>query len=84
MTYKVSIMALKSYGSQLEEVQTAITKVMSGQRYEINGRSMQRADLEFLHKRESDLIERVNEFGYDTIAGQSVSRGAYRVSYPSE
>lgn len=74
-------MALQSYGEQLTEVQLAIKKVLAGQRYEINGRVVWRADLEFLHKREKELIAAVEIHGADTITGTAVSRGAVRVSF---
>jgi len=40
---------------QLIEVQTAITAVMTNQAYSLGGRMVKRADLEFLHKRETYL-----------------------------
>jgi len=44
-----------TYAQQLEEVQAAISKVMSGQSYEIAGRRLQRADLAALTAREKYL-----------------------------
>ena len=72
---------LKTYGQQLEEVQNAISAVMSAQRYELGGRSMQRADLEMLNKRESDLIDKLNTYG-DVIPTATLKTGrAYGVSF---
>lgn len=62
-------MAVKTTLEQLEEVQTAITAVMSGQSYTISGRSMTRADLKALTEREEKLLARY----------QSESRGGPRV-----
>jgi len=62
-------MAVKTTLEQLEEVQTAITAVMSGQSYTISGRSMTRADLKALTEREEKLLARY----------QSESRGGLRV-----
>ncbi len=76
-------MALKTVRQQLEEVQEAITSVMTGQKYEINGRSLSRADLKSLHEREAYLIKRANNGEMDTIPGQKVSKGAYGVSFGS-
>ncbi len=49
-------MAIKSYTEQLEEVQTAISKIISGaQAYSVGGRSLTRADLATLQEREKYL-----------------------------
>jgi len=72
---------LKTWGQQLNEVQNAISAVMDGsQRYEINGRSVQRADLEWLHKREIYLTNKLEVEG-DVIAGSTVTRGSAQVSF---
>ena len=71
---------LKTYGTQLGEVQDAIFAAQNNQRYEINGRSVQRGDLEWLHKREIYLIEALEKHG-DVVAGSSVSRGAANISF---
>ena len=72
---------LKTYGEQLAEVQTAITAVMSGQRYELGGRSMWRPDLEMLNKREQSLIDKLNTYG-DVIPTATTPTGrAYGVSF---
>ena len=72
---------LKTWGEQLIEVQSAISAVMDGsQRYEINGRSVQRADLEWLHKREIHLTQRLQVEG-DVIAGSNITRGSAQVSF---
>jgi len=72
--------ALETWGSQLANVQNAINSVLTNQRYEINGRSVQRADLEWLHKREMYLTQRLETDG-DVIAGSSTSRGSAQVSF---
>ena len=71
---------LKTWGEQLAEVQEAIGAVLTSQRYEINGRSVQRADLEWLHKREAFLTDKLANEG-DVIAGQTVMRGSAIVSF---
>lgn len=72
---------LKTYGEQLAEVQTAITAVMKSQRYELGGRSLQRADLEMLNKREQILIDKLNTYG-DVIPTATAKTGrAYGVSF---
>ena len=53
-------MAIKTTEEQLEEVQTAISKVMTGQSYSIGGRSLTRADLKSLMEREEILLARYN------------------------
>ena len=74
-------LTLKTWGTQLAEVQEAISAVVSGsQRYEINGRSVQKADLEWLHKRELLLTNKLETEG-DVIAGQTVTRGSAQVSF---
>ena len=71
---------LKTWGTQLAEVQVAITAVLTSQRYEINGRSVVRADLEWLHKRELLLVDKLETEG-DVIAGSTVTRGSAQVSF---
>ena len=71
---------LKTWGEQLEEVQNAISAVQMNQRYEINGRSVQRADLEWLHKRELHLTAQFNLYG-DVIAGNTITRGSAKVVF---
>jgi len=71
---------LKTYGQQLAEVQEAIYAVNTAQRYEINGRVVQRADLQFLQRREEWLTKMLNTYG-DVIAGSTVSRGAAQVQF---
>lgn len=51
-------MALKTTAEQLEEVQAAITKVMSGQSVTIDGETITRADLGALQNREDRLLSR--------------------------
>jgi len=76
-------LALKTVREQLEEVQAAISAVMTGQKYEIAGRSLSRADLDSLNEREEQLIKRANSGQLDTIPGSKVTKGAYGVSFGS-
>lgn len=72
---------LKTYGEQLAEVQTAISAVMTSQRYELGGRTMQRADLEYLHKREQDLQAKLDRYG-DVLPNRTARTGmGYGVSF---
>ena len=66
---------------QLIEVQSAISAVMTGQKYEIAGRSLSRADLDALQKREAWLLKRADAGQLDTIPGQRTTKGAYGVSF---
>lgn len=71
---------LQTYGEQLADVQQAIRAVLTSQRYEINGRMVQRADLEWLQKREIYLTEQYQRFG-DTKISKSTNTGAMRVNF---
>ncbi len=71
---------LKTWGEQLAEVQEAITAVLTSQRYEINGRAVVRADLEWLQKREAYLVDKFETEG-DVIAGSTITRGSAQVSF---
>jgi len=51
-------MAIKTTLEQLEEVQAAISAVMTGQSYTISGRQLTRADLSALTAREDALLAR--------------------------
>lgn len=54
-------MAVESYTTQLERVQSAIAAIEGGaQSYDINGRSMQRGDLKTLYEREKWLRTQVD------------------------
>ena len=54
-------MAIKTTIEQLEEVQTAISKVMSGQKGMLDGKSIEFADLQALSIRESMLLKRYKQ-----------------------
>ena len=71
---------LKTWGQQLQEVQNAIEAVLTSQRYEINGRMVQRADLQFLQKREEYLTKQYERHG-DVIAGSNIQRGSAQVQF---
>ena len=50
-------MAIKTYETQLEEVQTAISSILSGaQSHSIGGRSMTKADLGTLYAMQKELM----------------------------
>jgi hypothetical protein len=51
-------MAIKTTLEQIEEVQAAISAVMSGQSYTMDGRALNRADLRSLTERETMLLDR--------------------------
>jgi predicted transcriptional regulator of viral defense system len=72
--------SLKTWGEQLEEVQKAISTVLVNQRYEINGRYVQRADLEWLQKREVYLVDKLQNEG-DVIPTQRPMRGVFNVEF---
>lgn len=74
---------LKTWGTQLAEVQSAISAVMLSQRYEINGRMVQKADLEWLQKREIFLTDKLETDG-DIVAGSMVKRGSAQVSFTND
>lgn len=75
-------MALKTIREQLEEVQTAISALMTSQEYKLpDGRTLRRVDLEALQKREDALLKRAETSGLDTIPGSTVTKGAFRVSF---
>ncbi len=71
---------LKTWGQQLQEVQDAISAVEASQRYEINGRVQQRADLQFLHQREKFLIIQYERYG-DVVVGSNIQRGSAQVQF---
>lgn len=49
-------MAVETYQQQLERVQAAIAKIESGeQAFDMNGRTVRRADLDVLYRREAYL-----------------------------
>lgn len=69
-------MAIKTYTEQLEEVQAAISKIETkGQSHSAEGRSMTRADLDALYRREQHLramVDRENRGGISVRAGTPV------------
>ena len=72
---------LRTYGEQLAEIDKAITAVMSGQRYELGGRSMWKPDLAELRRERAYLTDKLQAFG-DIIPTQSAQTGrAYGVSF---
>ncbi len=73
-------MALQSYGDQLLEVQTAISAVLNNQEYELKGRRLRRADLQYLNEREQWLIDKLESVG-DIVPGQTTTRQVYNVGF---
>lgn len=72
-------MAVKTTLEQLEEVQTAISAVMSGQSYSIAGRALTRADLKALTDRETTLLNRYkSETG---TGGMAINTGIIKRDY---
>ena len=67
-------MAIKTYTEQLEEVQTAISSIISGaQSHSIAGRSMTKADLAVLYMMQKELMPLAKR--------ESSSRTGTRVRY---
>jgi len=61
-------LAILSLGKQLEEIQVAISQVLTSQEYIMaDGRKMRRADLEFLRAMRKDLNSEIEDKGYDFI-----------------
>ena len=54
-------MTLMTTRAQLEEVQAAITAVLTNQSYRLGDRTVTRADLDALHKREEVLLRRYHD-----------------------
>jgi hypothetical protein len=70
-------MAIKTTLEQIEEVQAAITKVMSGQDFTFsNGSRVSRADLDALGKRETQLLARYR--GEQGTGGMAVNTAIMR------
>ncbi len=68
-------MAVKTTLVQLEEVQAAITKVMSGQSSAWDGKQLTLADLASLTQRETMLLDR-----YNSEQGGGLTRNRGRVN----
>jgi hypothetical protein len=67
-------MAVQTYSQQLEAVQAAIEKVLTGQSYSIGGRTLTRADLDSLTKREQYLRAMVDR---ENGGGIKLRRGVF-------
>lgn len=73
MSYQYG-MALKTTREQLEEVQTAISAIVSGmQSYGLGDRRVERADLAVLQAREKDLLRRLAQESGDRPVATGVS-----------
>jgi hypothetical protein len=72
---------MKTYGALLMETQTAIEKIIEGaQEYEIGGRRLRRADLQWLYERERMLMEKLENYG-DVTPVNTGSRFKANVSF---
>lgn len=72
---------LLTYGEQLLEVQSAISAVMNSQEYELGGRRLRKADLQFLQKREEAVQANLDRFG-DVLPNTTARTGmGYGVSF---
>ncbi|MEM0952269.1 MAG: hypothetical protein AAGI66_09040 [Cyanobacteria bacterium P01_H01_bin.74] len=72
-------MAIKTYTEQLEEVQIAITAIVSGaQSYQLNGRILTRASLSSLQKREEYLRKMVSLYESESLT--TVSKSPFTIS----
>jgi len=70
-------MAIKTTLEQIEEVQTAIEAVMSGQAYKVGNITYTRASLDALTKRETMLMSRYNrENGNSPYGSHATFRAA--------
>jgi hypothetical protein len=70
-------MAIKTTLEQIEEVQTAIEAVMSGQAYKVGNITYTRASLDALTKRETMLMSRYNrEQGNSPYGSHATFRAA--------
>ena len=74
-------MPLKTTLEQIEEVQEAITAVMSGQSYTINGRMMTKANLEHLNDREEMLLKRFRKDGNVDLSTQKTQKAVANVQF---
>ncbi|HSV27262.1 MAG TPA: hypothetical protein VLH60_05155 [Sedimentisphaerales bacterium] len=72
-------MAIKTTLEQLEEVQAAISAVMTGQAYSIAGRNITRANLAELTKREEMLLSRYKR--EQGTGGPAINIGIPRRNY---
>ena len=68
-------MAVKTTLEQLEEVQNAISAVMSGQEVAVGGKRMRMADLDALNKREEMLLARYDK---EQGRGMTVTTGLFK------
>ena len=69
------IWAMKTYGQLLEETQKAIETLLNGgQEYELNGRRLRRADLQWLYEREREMMRKVEAHGPNAFPGSNATR----------
>ncbi len=72
---------LKTILQQIEEVQEAISAVMAGQSYTINGRQMTKANLADLTAREEILINRFKKDGNIDFSIQTPQKAKINVQF---
>jgi len=65
----------KTLGEQLNEVQEAITAVLTSQSYKMNGRELTRADLSALEMREDRLFTLIEKYGDDYFPSKNTKVG---------
>ncbi len=70
----------KTLGEQLEEVQNAISAVLTSQSYKMNGRELTRADLSALEMREDRLLGLIDKYGAEYIPGERAEVRGVRAS----
>lgn len=73
----------KTLGQQLDDTQAAIDAVLKSQSHEENGKSLTRADLATLYRREEKLLSKIEAHGRNYIAGQNLApmKRAARVQF---
>lgn len=73
-------MALNTIATMLEEVQTAISKTLKSQEYELANRRQRMAMLKDLTEREEFLVKQGELKGFDATLAGTDNRGSYSVS----
>ena len=75
----------ESLGTKLDRIQKAIDKLESGavSSYEIEGRKITYQNIQFLYKREQELIRQIEMYGRDYVPGGNSNpvRRVVRVSF---
>lgn len=75
----------ETLGNKLDRLQKAIVKLESGavSSYEIEGRKITYQNIQFLYKREEQLIKQIEAYGRDYAPGSNTKsiRRTFRVSF---